>query len=1503
MTQRVGCVRLAGISVLALGACLANTGCSKDGGPASPDATRTTVSGLALQRLQTTFPGVHVDRPDDGPTRIYGAAMTTGATPVDASERFRSDHADALGVRPDELVQQDLRGRPMANATPPGIGLMYDRQTGQYKFWLFRYGQVNGGVPVHGAGLQTLVRNAGTNPVVWASSSLRDLTGFAAKPAMRPRAADADKTLRGIRASTDFTGRALPLPTKISSLSPSKLVVFAGTERQTAPARMALAYTAETDGALAQWEIVADAESGDVLDAHAIIVFDNVTGTVAGNVTQGDKSIECADEVPTAYSFAEVTGGGASAFTDVDGAFVLTNPGTTAIDVMSPSGGQFFDVTNFVGASESLTSSVLPPGPVSFLHNAANTDPLLIAQANGYANANQVRRFLLGYLPSYPTISSQVNMPVIVNRNDGFCPGNAWYDPSIQTINFCQGSATYGNTSFASVSQHEYGHHIVQMGGSGQGAYGEGMGDTIAALLAGTPGLGYGFFLNQCTTALRNADNTCQFLTSGCSSCGSEIHACGQLISGAIWSVRKELILTNPTGYADIINALALSSIPMHQGTAINAQIAIDLLTLDDNDGNIDNGSPHYQEICKGFAAHGMTCPPLKTGLSVSPLTTLAAEGPTGGPFAPASVTYTLQNLGPTATIQYQVTPQSPTTWLGIGNGSGTLAIGQQAQVTVSIDQAVAGTLANGPYSAIVQFTNTTDGVGNTTRNATLQVGVPIPIFTETFEGGLGSFALSGGTANLWHVTANCASAQPGHSTPNSLYFGVDTSCTYQTGLISAGTVTSTAISVADTSVVKLRFKYFLQTERLSSYDKATAQVSVNGGPFVIVAGNSGGTVQQMQDGTGLWQSADIDISSLVGPAPAPATVAIRFGFDTIDSAVNTFAGFVVDDVELRAFVPQQNCTTDAQCNNGAFCDGVEHCVAGTCAAGTPINCNDGVACTVDTCNETTDACVNTASNAACDDGQVCNGAEVCNPTMGCQAGTPPNCNDNDACTTDSCNPAAGCQHVAVNCADSSECTTDSCNPATGCQHAPVADGTTCGDDANVCTNDVCSAGACAHPNNTNPCADDGNVCTNDVCAAGACSHPNNTASCADDGSTCTNDVCSGGTCTHPTNGTCSAGAFLESGGQVVIEAEHFGTNTGRASHTWDVTSNGSASGGQTMVANPNNAANINTGYTTGSPQLDYRVNFLTTGTYQVWVRGLGAGTADRTVHSGIDGTGPASADRLSGFTGTLGWQKATLDGASATISVTAAGLHTINIWMREDGFQIDKILLTTSASFTPTGAGPAESARGATCTSSANCDDSNPCTSDSCVTGLCQFVPAASGTACATDNNVCTNDVCNAAGACTHPNNTAACTDDGNVCTNDVCSGGACTHPNNTVACATDNDSCTNDVCSGGVCTHPSNGSCGTAPCTGLCSNPTIYTGPSLQSGNIGTGAVCYQTTANLAGGNCGNFVSPRTLSVNGTQMSCNSGNWASLPAKRNGGYCITTTAGNQPWAFITTW
>jgi len=57
------------------------------------------------------------------------------------------------------------------------------------------------------------------------------------------------------------------------------------------------------------------------------------------------------------------------------------------------------------------------------------------------------------------------------------------------------------------------------------------------------------------------------------------------------------------------------------------------------------------------------------------------------------------------------------------------------------------------------------------------------------------------------------------------------------------------------------------------------------------------------------------------------------------------------------------------------------------------------------------------------------------------------------------------------------------------------------------------------------------------------------------------------------------------------------------------------------------------------------------------------------------------------------------------------------------------------------------------------------------------------------------------------------------------------------------------------------------------------------------------------VRGGNCGNFVNPRTLSVNGTTMTCNGGNWSSLPAARNGGYCISATSGNYAWGYFSLW
>ena len=109
-------------------------------------------------------------------------------------------------------------------------------------------------------------------------------------------------------------------------------------------------------------------------------------------------------------------------------------------------------------------------------------------------------------------------------------------------------------------------------------------------------------------------------------------------------------------------------------------------------------------------------------------------------------------------------------------------------------------------------------------------------------------------------------------------------------------------------------------------------------------------------------------------------------------------------------------------CDDNIFCNGKETCVAGTGVNGTPPSCDDGVGCTEDTCDVTSDACMNTPDDASCDDGDVCTGTETCDATLDCQAGTPLDCDDQELCTTDSCNSVNGCANVPVECPVGEQC-------------------------------------------------------------------------------------------------------------------------------------------------------------------------------------------------------------------------------------------------------------------------------------------------------------------------------------------------------------------------------------------------------------------------------------------------------------------------------------------------
>jgi cysteine-rich repeat protein len=118
-------------------------------------------------------------------------------------------------------------------------------------------------------------------------------------------------------------------------------------------------------------------------------------------------------------------------------------------------------------------------------------------------------------------------------------------------------------------------------------------------------------------------------------------------------------------------------------------------------------------------------------------------------------------------------------------------------------------------------------------------------------------------------------------------------------------------------------------------------------------------------------------------------------------------------------------------------------------------------------------------SGARCGDGEV-------TPDEECDDGDD---DDNDGCRSD--------------------CTLQYCGDGILDEGEECDDGN--GDDDDCC--DDCEIEDDNDPDDDDGCRDDGNPCTDDVCTAGICTHPNNTSSCNDGDACTTNDQCSGGAC------------------------------------------------------------------------------------------------------------------------------------------------------------------------------------------------------------------------------------------------------------------------------------------------------------------------------------------------------------------------------------------------------
>jgi flagellin-like hook-associated protein FlgL len=180
----------------------------------------------------------------------------------------------------------------------------------------------------------------------------------------------------------------------------------------------------------------------------------------------------------------------------------------------------------------------------------------------------------------------------------------------------------------------------------------------------------------------------------------------------------------------------------------------------------------------------------------------------------------------------------------------------------------------------------------------------------------------------------------------------------------------------------------------------------------------------------------------------------------------------------------------------------------------------------------------------------------------------------------------------------------------------------------------------------------------------------------------------------RPLDSELNAEGFLEEDGLLVFEAENYYIANAGDGHSWG----SSAYGGFVHVADESNGHDAwmtEAQVENNAPELRYRATLTTPGTYYVWVRGVAEanprGNSD-SIHIGLNGQRLTQDGGLTGFGSSPSWgRRDTYTGNAVSFTVTGPGTYDVNIWAREDGVSVDKIILTQDAGYVPTGTGPAE--------------------------------------------------------------------------------------------------------------------------------------------------------------------------------------------------------------------
>lgn len=161
---------------------------------------------------------------------------------------------------------------------------------------------------------------------------------------------------------------------------------------------------------------------------------------------------------------------------------------------------------------------------------------------------------------------------------------------------------------------------------------------------------------------------------------------------------------------------------------------------------------------------------------------------------------------------------------------------------------------------------------------------------------------------------------------------------------------------------------------------------------------------------------------------------------------------------------------------------------------------------------------------------------------------------------------------------------------------------------------------------------------------------------------------------------------YLVNDGFGIIDAEQFtANNAGQNGFDWVVDSTGERviAVEQAGTSQFTDATDIKA----NAGRLDYKVNFEEAGTYQVWVRGRSTTYGDtnsNSVNIGLNGEVMNGSGGVEVGTWGFSWGNTeTFTDVRVTIEVEEPGLQTFNMWVREDGTQVDAVLITKDAAYT----------------------------------------------------------------------------------------------------------------------------------------------------------------------------------------------------------------------------